>query len=61
MKQLAVLATIGLPFTIVTGFFGMNFKAMPWIDEPWGVAASSVVMAGLAAGLYALFRWRRWL
>lgn len=61
MKQLAVLATIGLPFTIVTGFFGMNFKVMPWLDEPWGAAASVAIMAGLAVALFALFRWRRWL
>jgi len=61
MKQLAVLATIGLPFTIVTGFFGMNFETMPWLKAPWGVVASLATMAGLAVGLLLLFRWRRWL
>jgi len=61
MKQLAVLATIGLPFTIVTGFFGMNFEVMPWIKEPWGVIAGAGVMVTLASGLYFFFRVRGWL
>jgi magnesium transporter len=61
MKTLTALATIGLPFTIVSGFFGMNFEALPWIKQPWGVAAAVGVMALLAISLVLLFRSRRWL
>lgn len=61
MKRLTALATIGLPFTIVTGFFGMNFKTMPWLDQPWGAIMATGLMAGLSASLYFLFRQRHWL
>jgi len=61
MRQLAVLATIGIPFTLVTGFFGMNFAVMPWLRAPWGVAAAVATMVALSAGLYLLCRARRWL
>lgn len=60
MKRLTALATIGLPFTVVSGYFGMNFKVMPWLENAWGVVAATTVMAGLSLGFYSLFRWRRW-
>jgi len=61
MKRLTVLAAIGLPFTVVSGYFGMNFKVMPWIETPWGVVAATGLMVGLSAGLFGFFRWREWL
>jgi len=61
MKTLTALATVGLPFTVVSGFFGMNFEALPWIKQPWGAPAAGGLMAVLAGGLFLLFRWRRWL
>jgi magnesium transporter len=61
MKTLTALATIGLPFTVVAGFFGMNFEAMPWIKQPWGVLAATGVMVGISATLFLAFRSRRWL
>lgn len=61
MKHLTALATIGLPFTVVTGFFGMNFRVMPFLDAPWGALAALGLMTGLAAGLFIAFRRRRWL
>jgi magnesium transporter len=30
MKRLTLLATIFMPITFITGFFGMNFTAMPF-------------------------------
>ena len=38
MKRLTALAMIGLPFTVVSGYFGMNFEVMPWLKQPWGIA-----------------------
>ena len=61
MKTLTALATIGLPFTIVSGFFGMNFERLPWIRQPWGVTAAVGLMVGTACGLYLALRARRWL
>ncbi len=61
MKTLTGLATIGLPFTIVSGFFGMNFEALPWIKQPWGVVAATGLMAAISGTLYVVFRRRKWL
>ena len=38
MKRLTALAMIGLPFTVISGYFGMNFEVMPWLKRPWGIA-----------------------
>ena len=61
MKTLTALATIGLPFTVVSGFFGMNFENLPWIKQPWGVAAACGIMVAMAGALWLVFRHRRWL
>jgi len=61
-KQLAVIATIFLPLTYLTGFFGQNFGFMVnGITSPqtfWYIGVGSQVV-GLAA-LLAYFRIKRW-
>ena len=61
MKRLTILTAIGLPMTVISGFFGMNFEEMPWVKSPWGVSAATVIMIGVSIGIYAFFWWRRWL
>ncbi len=61
-KQLAIIATIFLPLTYITGFFGMNFAFMTdRITKPWafwylGIGSQVICLAILL--LY--FRWKRW-
>jgi magnesium transporter len=52
-------AIIAVP-ALVTGFYGMNVP-YPGFQEPWGVAASAVLMIGACVGLYWLFRRIDWL
>ncbi|MCW2993673.1 MAG: magnesium transporter CorA family protein [Conexibacter sp.] len=51
-KQLAVVATIFLPLTFVTGFFGQNFGFLVrHINSPaafWGYGVGSMLLAALA-------------
>jgi magnesium transporter len=61
MKTLTALAAIGLPMTIVTGFFGMNFENLPWIKQPGGVTGAVLLMVGMSGGLFLFFRRRGWL
>jgi magnesium transporter len=61
MKTLTALATIGLPFTVVSGWFGMNFDVLPWTKHWWGALVVTGVMITISVTLFLLFRSRRWI
>jgi len=58
MRTLTVLTAIFLPLNLITGFFGMNFDALPLIHTRTGVWITVGLMATVGAGL-GLFFWRK--
>jgi magnesium transporter len=61
MRTLTVLTAIFLPLNLITGFFGMNFDALPLIHSSTGIWVALGLMAAVGVGLALLFRRKRYL
>ncbi len=61
VRALTVIALIFMPTTLISGIFGMNFKAMPLLDNSGGFFYALLLMAAVATGLGLVFWRRRWL
>jgi magnesium transporter len=60
MKVLTVLGTIALPAIVISGFFGMNTKGLPWIDSPHATAIAAGLMVATTAGLLLILKKFDW-
>lgn len=58
MRTLTVLTAIFMPLNLITGFFGMNFDALPLIHSATGIWEASLLMVALGLGL-GVFFWRK--
>ncbi|MBL8307663.1 MAG: magnesium transporter CorA family protein [Rubrivivax sp.] len=61
MRTLTVLTAIFLPLNLITGFFGMNFDALPLIHSATGIWVAFGLMAAVGIGLAVFFRRKRYL
>jgi magnesium transporter len=61
LRLLTIVTTMLAPATLITGFFGMNFKYMPWLEKPegWLLSMIAIVMAGFVLLGTLLWRQRR--
>ncbi len=50
MKVLTIISTIFLPLSVITGFFGMNFKFLPIAEWEHGVLATASSCSWWRAG-----------
>lgn len=61
MKYLALVSTLLLPMTVISGALGMNFTHIPDADSPYGFWHAVGLMLGSAAALVLWFRRKRWM
>lgn len=60
MYILSIVAAIFLPLSFITGLLGINVGGIPGADSALGFPVVLLLMAVIAGGIWALFRWRRW-
>ena len=61
MTLLTVVTTIFMPLTLITGWYGMNFRYMPELDKPWAYPAVIAVSVLIAAGCLIFFKRKKWM
>ncbi len=61
MTILTVVSTIFMPLTLITGWYGMNFKYMPELETRWGYPVVLCVSLLIAVGCLIYFRKKKWL
>lgn len=60
MKYMAIVSTLLLPMTVISGTFGMNFDVIPIQHQVYGFWMAVGMMMASAVILLAIFRARRW-
>lgn len=61
MKVLTIIATIFIPLTLIAGIYGMNFKYMPELEQPWSYPVVWLIMLVVGIVMVIYFRRKRWL
>lgn len=61
MKVLTVLSTIALPGLVITSFYGMNVKALPFVDAQYGAlyVVGAIIVSTIV--MLLIMRKARWL
>lgn len=61
VKGLTILATIMLPLTLITGYFGMNFEYMPLLKNPNGIWYCTAGLLIITLTMLVYFKIKKWL
>ncbi|MCC7353539.1 MAG: magnesium/cobalt transporter CorA [Anaerolineae bacterium] len=60
MRRLTVITTVGMPLTVLTGFFGMNFQHLPF-DRLEVLIAAFLLMLAVPTAMLVWFRRNGWI
>ena len=61
MQKLTLIATIFIPLTFVTGWYGMNFLYMPELKIWWAYPLVLFVMLLIGLAIVLYFKKKNWL
>ena len=61
MTLLTVITTIFTPLTLLTGWYGMNFKYMPELEYKWSYPVIILISISIALGCLWYFKKKKWL
>ena len=61
MTILTVVTTIFMPLTLITGWYGMNFRYMPELEMKWGYPLVFGVCILIIVGSLVFFKKKKWL
>jgi magnesium transporter len=61
IKIFSVASVALLPPTLIASIYGMNFKYMPELDQPWGYPFALALMLSSVAAPFIYFRRKGWL
>jgi magnesium transporter len=61
MRVLTIMASIFIPMTFVAGVYGMNFRYMPELQEPWAYPVVWAVMLAIGLSMLLYFWRKKWL
>lgn len=61
MQFLTVITTIFMPLTLITGWYGMNFKNIPELGWRYGYVAVMVLSVLLIVIEYIIFKKKKWM
>ncbi|ALT79946.1 MULTISPECIES: magnesium/cobalt transporter CorA [unclassified Roseateles] len=61
IKIFSVASVALLPPTLIASIYGMNFKYMPELEQPWGYPFALALMAASVAAPFIYFRRKGWL
>ena len=61
VKRVSSWAAIGFFPATLASIWGMNFKDMPELQQPWGYPVALLAMLTLGVVLYLSFKRRNWL
>ena len=61
MTVLTVITSIFMPLTLITGWYGMNFRYMPELDYPWAYPAVIAVSVAVVVVCIVYFKKKKWL
>jgi magnesium transporter len=61
VKALTILATIMLPLTLVTGYYGMNFEYFPLLKDPNGIWYVTAGLLAIVVSMLGYFKYKKWI